>query len=227
MKHSKRTTAYRGTIKRTERYSIADAMAILTSSVNKAKFDESVEIHISLGIDPRKGDQLVRGTVTLPHGTGKDKKVVVFCGPDQEKNAKAAGAAIVGGEELINEIKTTEKCDFDIAIATPDMMKALAPIARILGQKGLMPNPKNGTVTDDVASAVKELKGGKVAFKNDSTANIHQIIGKISFGADKLAENCKIFVDDIKKMKPESVKSNYIKMVTVCSTMSPGIKISW
>ena len=192
----------------------------------KAKFDETIEVHFKLGIDVKMGDQQVRGTVALPHGTGKTKKIAVFCGSDKENEAKEAGADLVGNEELIKQIKQSGKIEFDLAVATPDMMKNLSQIAKILGPKGLMPSPKNETITTDIAKTVSQLKKGKIAFKNDDTANVHQIIGKRSFDTEKLAENFNALLAAIKKVKPSSSKGEYLKSVTVCSTMGPGIKVT-
>jgi len=189
----------------------------------RAKFDESLEIHIRTGIDPKKGEQQIRSTVVLPHGTGKSKKVAVFT--ENEKEAQDAGADIVGNEELIKKIKTKGIIDFDIAVATPDMMPKLAPIAKVLGPKGLMPSPKNETVTKDVAQTVKELKGGKITFKNDDTSNIHQILGKLSWEENKLRENFEVFIEAVKKAKPGGIKGDFIRSATLCSTMGPGVKL--
>ncbi|MBU4360969.1 50S ribosomal protein L1 [Patescibacteria group bacterium] len=189
----------------------------------KAKFDESVEVHIRAGIDPKKGEQQVRATCVLPHGTGKTKRIAVFT--ENEKEVKEAGADIIGGKDLIQEIKDKGVINFDIAVATPGIMKELAQIAKILGPKGLMPSPKNETVTKDVAKTIKELKGGKVAFKNDETSNIHQIIGKVSWDENKLKENYEAFMQAVNKAKPSGVKGIYIKAVTICSSMGKGIRI--
>jgi large subunit ribosomal protein L1 len=209
----------------TKSYNIEEAVE-LVKKTNKAKFDASVEVHFRLGIDPKKGDQQVRGAVSLPHGTGKSVKVAAFVSPANEKAAKAAGADFVGGEELIAEIKKTEKTDFQVAVAEPEMMKNLAVIAKILGTRGLMPSPKNDTVTQNPAKAVEELKKGKISFKNDDTSNIHAVIGKVSFDANKLAENFKTFLETIRKAKPNSSKGVYIKNASISSTMGPGVKVS-
>lgn len=189
----------------------------------KAKFDESLEVHIRTGIDPKKGEQQVRATVVLPHGTGKTKRVAVFTTNDQE--AKTAGADIVGGEELIKTIKDKGVIDFDVAIATPDMMPKLAVIAKILGPKGLMPSPKNETITKDITKTVKELKGGKIVFKNDDTSNIHQIIGKVSWDENKLIENYTALMQAINKSKPSGIKGSYLKSVAICSTMGKSVQV--
>ncbi|MEI7451928.1 MAG: 50S ribosomal protein L1 [Candidatus Falkowbacteria bacterium] len=206
-------------------YSIAEAIALVKKN-SKVKFDASVEVHFRLGIDPRKGEQQVRGAVSLPHGTGKTVKVAAFVSPSNEQACRDAGADYVGGEELIAEIKKTEKTDFAVAVAEPDMMRNLAQIAKILGTRGLMPSPKNDTVTADPAKAVAELKKGKVSFKNDDSGNIHSLIGKVSFDDAKLLENYNIMLDTIKKSKPSSSKGVYIKNISVSSSMGPGVKVS-
>ena len=206
-------------------YSIGEAIE-LSKNLKKAKFDASIEVHFRLGIDPKKGDQQVRSAVSLPHGTGKTVKVAAFVSPDKESAVKEAGADIFGGEDLIEEIAKSGKTDFEVAIAEPDMMKNLAKIAKILGTRGLMPSPKNETVTQNPAKAVEELKKGKISFKNDDTANVHAIIGKASFDNKKLEENFLTLIDAIKKSKPASSKGVYIKNVSLNATMGPGIKVS-
>jgi len=192
----------------------------------KAKFDESIEVHVSLGIDPRKGDQQVRGTVILPHGTGKTNRIAAFVSEAGEKEAKEAGAEIVGGENLISEIKKTGKCDFEVAIAEPAMMPKLAVIAKILGPKGLMPSPKNETITTNIKKTIEDLRKGKVNFKNDDTANIHQLIGKVSWDSQQIKENLEAFLEALKKAKPKGSKGTFFKGLTLCSTMGRGRKIS-
>ena len=198
-------------------------LAIETSGV---KFDASVEVHARLGIDPKKGEQQVRSTVVLPHGTGKSKKVAAFVSAEKEKEAKEAGADLIYGEEEIKKIKDTGKIEFEVAVTTPDMMPKLAQIAKVLGPKGLMPNPKTDTVGPNVKKMVEELKKGKVNFKNDDTSNIHQTIGKVSFGEKKLKENFTVFLEALKKAKPATAKGTYIQSLTICTTMGPAIKIS-
>ncbi len=210
---------------KTKAYAINEAIE-LAKKFSKTKFDSSLEIHLRLGIDTKKGDQQVRAAVSLPHGTGKTVKVAAFVTPDKEKEVKAAGADLVGGDELIAEIKKTEKTDFQVAVAEPVMMKSLAQIAKILGTRGLMPSPKNDTVTPDPAKAVAELKRGKVSFRNDDTGNVHVAIGKLSFGTDKLTENFNAIIEAIRKVKPSSSKGLYIKNASVSSTMGPGIKVA-
>ncbi len=197
----------------------------MTKQLAKAKFDASVELHVRLGINTKKSDQQIRAAVSLPHGTGKTIKVAAFVPADREAEAKQAGADLVGNDDLIAEIKKTEKTDFDVAIATPDMMKSLTVIAKILGTRGLMPSPKNETITTNPAKTIAELKKGKVSFKNDDTGNIHVAIGKISFGNDKLLENFQTMIEMIKKIKPATAKGSYIKNVSLSSTMGPGIKV--
>lgn len=210
---------------KTKSYALTEALELVKKFAS-TKFDGSVEAHFRLGIDVKKGDQQIRAAVSLPHGTGKTVKVAAFVTGENEKLAKAAGADIVGGEELIEEIKKTEKTDFEVAIATPDMMRLLAPIAKILGTRGLMPSPKNDTVTTNPAEAIAEIKKGKISFKNDDTGNIHMGIGKVSFENAKLAENLLAIVELVKKIKPAKAKGVYIKNISICSTMGPGIKVS-
>jgi large subunit ribosomal protein L1 len=197
----------------------------IVKKINRAKFDASIEVHFRLGIDPKKGDQQIRGTVSLPHGTGKTIKIAAFVSPENEKATKEAGADLVGGEDLIEEIKQKEKTDFSIAIAEPAMMKELAKIAKILGTRGLMPSPKNDTITQNPAETIKELKKGKISFKNDDTANLHLVFGKISFSDEKLLENFQAILEAIKRNKPASSKGVFIKNISICSSMSPAVKI--
>lgn len=206
-------------------YSLNEALEIL-KKITTTKFDASVEAHFRLGINPKKGDQQVRSAVSLPHGTGKTVRVAAFVSPANEKEVKEAGADLVGGEELIEKIKKSEKTDFEVAVAEPAMMRQLATIAKILGTRGLMPSPKNETVTPNVAQAVSELKKGKVSYKNDETANVHCLIGKVSFTSEQLADNYKSLLDSLRKGKPSSAKGTYIKSAFICSSMSPSIKIT-
>lgn len=210
---------------RLKAYSPEEALEIV-KKISKTKFDASVEVHFRLGINTKKGDQQVRGAVSLPHGTGKTVKVAAFVSPENEKAVKAAGADFVGGEELINEIKKTEKTDFQVAIAEPALMKNLAVIAKILGTRGLMPSPKNDTVTTNPAKTVEELKKGKISFKNDDTANVHTVIGKISFDTKKLVDNYQTLLDVVKKAKPASSKGSFIKNISISSSMSQGVKVN-
>jgi large subunit ribosomal protein L1 len=210
---------------KTKAYPIAEAIE-LTKKLSKVKFDASVEAHFHLGVDTKKGEQQVRLAVPLPHGTGKTIKIAAFVTPAKEKEVKQAGADFVGGEELINEIKKTEKTDFQVAVAEPSLMKNLAPIAKILGTRGLMPSPKNETVTTDPAKAVFELKKGKISVKNDDTGNLHVAIGKVSFDTQKLAENFNVLAEAVRKAKPATSKGVYLKNITITSTMGPGIKVA-
>ena len=205
-------------------YTIEEAIK-LVKEVAPEKFDAALEVHVRLGIDMSKSDQTVKGAVTLPHGTGKKIKVAVFAGESEAKAAKEAGAELVGGEDLIKKIKKTNKCDFEVAVATPDMMRSLAQVAKILGPKGLMPNPKTGTVDADPAKVVKELQAGKINFKNDPAGIIHQIIGKKSFDDAKLVENYNLFVGAVNKAKPNKIKGEYIKGITLCTSMGPGVRV--
>jgi len=204
-------------------YSLDEALKLVKENA-KAKFDESVEVHICTGINPKKGEQQVRSTCVLPNGTGKTKRVAVFT--ENEKEAQDAGADIVGGKELIEKIKTKAMIDFDIAVATPNMMKELAQIAKILGPKGLMPSPKNETVSTNIKKTVEELKGGKVAFKNDETSNIHQVIGKVSWPEEKLLENYNAFLSALNKAKPTGIKGIFVRSISICSTMGTGVKVA-
>lgn len=224
MPTGKRVTANAKKVEK-KAYGLAEAITLLQNT-QAPKFDESFEVHIRLGIDPKQGDQQVRGTVTLPHGIGQTKRIAVFATGEQELAAKEAGADLVGGKELIDKISQTGKADFDVAIATPDMMRELPKVAKVLGPKGLMPSPKNETVTTNVAKAVQELKKGKIAFRNDDTANIHQSIGKRSFTATQIEENLNAFVDAVRRAKPASAKGIYITNVTLTTTMGPGVKVA-
>lgn len=209
---------------KTKVYTLEEAVA-LTKKLSKCKFDASVEVHFRLGIDPRKGDQQIRSAVSLPHGTGKSVRVCAFVSPENEAAAKAAGADIVGGDDLIAQIKETEKTDFEVAVAEVKMMRNLAQIAKILGTRGLMPSPKNETVTPDPAKAIAELKKGKISFKNDDTSNVHVAVGKISFEDAKLVDNINTMIATIKKLKPAKAKGVYIRNISLSSTMGPGIKV--
>ncbi len=223
MQHGKKYKSASEKIDKNKTYSIDEAVKLVKE--NKiAKFDESVEVHIKLSIDTKKGEEMVRGTVVLPHGTGKTKKVAVITST-KAKEAKDAGADIVGGEEMIAKLKSG-KFNFEVLVATPEMMPKLAPVAKILGPKGLMPSPKTETVTDKIKETIEALKKGKINFKNDDSGNIHQIIGKVSFSGENLRENFLAFFEALKKAKPAAVKGKFIYSVTVCSTMGPGIKIS-
>lgn len=223
MKQSKSLRAAYDQIDREARYSVTEAVKLM-KKYSTVKFDATAEIHFTLGIDPRHADQQVRATVSLPHGTGKSVKVVVFCSDDKEKAAKAAGAIEAGSASLIEKINKGW-LDFDVAVAEPTMMKELAPIARTLGPKGLMPNPKAGTVTPDVEKAVKELVAGRLEFRNDKGGLIHTVFGKLSFDEKKLTENLEAMIKAVLDVKPAGVKGNYIETITINSTMGAGIKV--
>lgn len=223
MKRSKRYKTIREQVDKTKRYSIDEALETL-KKLSAVKFDESVEISMRMGVDPKRGDQNIRGAVTLPNGTGKSVKVLVFAEGDKAAEAKEAGADFIGDDETIEKIKKGFM-DFQVVIATPDMMKNVGKIGKILGPRGLMPNPKTGTVTPDVGKAVKESKMGKVNFRLDKSGNIHSLMGKLSFEKGKLAENIESFIKEIKRAKPQTAKGVYIKNVTLSSTMGPGVPI--
>ncbi|MBR6524256.1 MAG: 50S ribosomal protein L1 [Clostridia bacterium] len=210
---------------RAQQYDPAEAVA-LTVKMAKAKFDETVEAHIKLGVDSRHADQQVRGAVVLPHGTGKTVRVLVFAKGDKLAEAEAAGADFVGGEELIPKIQNDNWFDYDIIVATPDMMGVVGRLGKVLGPKGLMPNPKAGTVTMDVTKAINDIKAGKIEYRLDKTNIIHCPVGKVSFGADKLRENFETLMNAIVKAKPAAAKGQYLKSVTVTSTMGPGVKVN-
>ncbi|MEG0073332.1 MAG: 50S ribosomal protein L1 [Clostridia bacterium] len=204
----------------------ADEAIELLGKMPKAKFDESVELHIKLGVDSRQADQQVRGVIVLPNGTGKKVRVLVIAKDAKAKEAEEAGADFVGGEEMIQKIQTENWFDYDVVVATPDMMSVLGRVARVLGPKGLMPNPKAGTVAMDVAKAVKDIKAGKIEYRLDKTNIIHCPIGKVSFGAKKLTENFNTIVGAILKAKPAAAKGQYVKSIAVSTTMGPGVKIN-
>jgi large subunit ribosomal protein L1 len=208
---------------RNQQYLPVDAIRLL-KQLPVAKFDETVELAVRLGVDPRKADQMVRGTVTLPHGTGKSVRVAAFAQGDAAREATEAGADLVGGEDLVEQV-LKGNIDFEAAVATPDMMRVLGKAGRVLGPRGLMPNPKAGTVTDEIGKAVREIKGGKVEYRTDRQGNVHAIIGKRSFDERALLENYLTVVDEILRAKPSAAKGKYLKSVTVSSTVSPGIRI--
>ena len=220
---SKKRKAANAKVDKEKLYAIKDAMALL-KQVNTTKFDSSVDLHIRLGVDPRKADQALRGTVSLPHGTGKQKTVMVFCTPDKEAEAKAAGADYVGLDDLVTKVQGGFT-DVDAVVAMPSTMAKVGRLGRVLGPRGLMPNPKTGTVTMDVAGAVTEIKKGKISFRVDKFGIIQAPVGRISFDAGQLADNANEVLSTIVKMKPSSAKGIYMKSLTVASTMSPGIKI--
>lgn len=226
MKHGKNYVASAQKVDRSKLYDVEDALnlAIETST---AKFDETIELHVKLGVDPRNADQQVRGSVVLPHGTGKEVKVLVIAKGDKAEIAKANGADFVGAEDMIEKITKENWLGFDACITTPDMMGLVGRCARILGPRGLMPNPKSGTVTADVAKAIKDIKAGKVEYRLDKFGIIHVVVGKKSFGVAKLAENYEAVIDALAKAKPQAAKGTYFKSIAVASTMGPGIKVAY
>lgn len=225
---AKKTKKYLEAIKQVDRMRLYDASEALelVTNIATAKFDETVEAHVKLGVDSRHADQQVRGAVVLPHGTGKTKRVLVFAKGEKAKEAEVAGADFVGAEELVAKIQGENWFEFDIVVATPDMMGVVGRLGRVLGPKGLMPNPKSGTVTFDVARAIEEIKAGKVEYRLDKTNIIHVPIGKVSFGKEKLADNFATLLDAVIKAKPSAAKGQYLRTVTVASTMGPGVKIN-
>ena len=222
-KHGKKFTAARAAIPIDRTYTIEQAIP-LVQKVKFAKFDETIEVSLRLGVDPKHADQMVRGTVVLPHGLGKSKKVAAIAGGDKQKEAEAAGADIVGGDDLVEKIQGGFM-DFDAVVATPDMMRSVGKLGKVLGPRGLMPNPKTGTVSVDIAKAIKEIKAGKVEFRVDKTGIIHAPLGKMSFNGDALIANAHALVDSIVKAKPAAAKGKYLRSVTVSSTMGPGVRI--
>ncbi len=225
MKKGKRYLEAAKLIEKNKAYEVEEAMKLVLQT-GTAKFDETVELHMRLGVDPKHADQQVRGVVVLPNGTGKTVKVLVFAKGAKATEAQEAGADYVGAEEIIAKIQNEGWIDFDVCVATPDMMGLVGRIARILGPKGLMPNPKSGTVTMDVTKAINEIKAGKVEYRLDKTAIIHVPVGKKSFGAEKLIENMNVVVEAIQKAKPAAAKGTYIKSVSIASTMGPGVKVN-
>ena len=223
MKHSKRYNSHVEKLDPQKAYTLEEGVQLLKEMGN-AKLDESVDLAIRLGVDPKKADQMIRGTVALPHGTGKKVRVLVFCKSPKDKEAKDAGADYVGLEEYIQKIEKGWS-DIDAVVATPDVMKDVGKLGKFLGRKGLMPNPKTGTVTMDVAETVKQLKAGRIEFKVDRYGNIHALVGKVSFTFEQIVENIKTVIDQIVRLKPASAKGNYIQNITISSTMGPGIKL--
>lgn len=223
MNRSKRYSASAEKVKQTQNHSLDEGVKVL-KSLSAAKFDESVDIAVRLGVDPKKSDQMVRGTVSLPHGTGKKVRVLVLCKAPKDREAKEAGADFVGLEEYIKKIEEGWD-DVDAIVATPDVMKDVGKLGKYLGRKGLMPNPKTGTVTLEVADAVKQLKAGRIDFRVDRFGNVHATIGKVSFQEKQLSENIRAFMDQIVRLKPASAKGQYVRSVTISTTMGPGIKI--
>ena len=224
MAHGRKYREAASSYDKEHRYSAREAFDLI-KTLAPAKFDETVEVVYTLGIDPKKADQLVRGTVSLPHGTGKDVKVAVFCSPDKEAEAKEAGADIVGGAELIEKLQGGQELDADVDIATADMMSEVGKLGRVLGPRGLMPNPKSGTVTDDLAKTVAEFKAGKIEYRNDRYGNVHVPIGKVSFEIEQLFGNLKELTMEIQRARPAGAKGRYMRAMTVSSTMGPGVKV--
>src|SRR6187402_307999 len=222
-KHGKKFTAARAQIAADRNYTIEDAIP-LVQKVKFAKFDETVELSLRLGVDPKHADQMVRGTVVLPHGLGRSKRVLAIAGGEKQKEAEEAGADVVGGEEMVEKIQGGFM-DFDAVVATPDMMRAVGKLGKVLGPRGLMPNPKTGTVTPNVAQAVNEIKAGKVEFRVDKTGIVHAPVGKTSFPQQNLIDNAAALIDSIVRAKPAAAKGKYLKSITVSSTMGPGVKI--
>jgi len=205
-------------------YSLGDAVS-LVQKIKFSKFDETVEVHLRLGVDPKHADQMVRGTVVLPNGLGKSKRVLVIASGDKIREAQDSGADIVGGEEIVARIQQESWIDYDAVISTPDMMRSVGRLGKVLGPRGLMPNPKTGTVTTDVAKAIQEIKAGKVEFRVDKTGVIHAPVGKVSFVNDKLLENANSLIQAVIKAKPSAAKGKYVKSATICSTMGPGVAL--
>lgn len=225
MKHGKKYLDSVKLIDSTKLYDANEAVDLVLKTA-KAKFDETVDLSVRLGVDPRHADQQVRGTVILPHGTGKTVRVLVFAKGDKAKEAEAAGAEYVGAEELVSKIQNENWFDYDVVIATPDMMGVVGRLGKVLGPKGLMPNPKAGTVTFDIEKAVKDVKAGKIEYRVDKNSIIHVPIGKVSFGQEKLVENLKTIMDAIIRSKPAAAKGQYLRSVVLSSTMGPGIKVN-
>ena len=225
MKHGKRYTEAAKLIDRSQYYDVADAVSVIKKTAN-AKFDETVELHVRTGADGRHADQQIRGAVVLPHGTGKTVRILVFAKGPKEDEAKAAGADFVGGQELIPKIQNEGWLDFDVVVATPDMMGVVGRLGKVLGPKGLMPNPKSGTVTMDLTKAIADIKAGKVEYRLDKTNIIHCPVGKASFTEEQLRENLQALLDALNKAKPSSLKGAYMKSAVLTSTMGPGVKLN-
>jgi large subunit ribosomal protein L1 len=223
-KPGKKYTAAAAQVEPNKPYSLQEAVP-LVQKLKFTKFDETVEVHMRLGVDPKHADQMVRGTIVLPHGLGKSKRVLVIASGDKLREAEAAGADFVGGDNMVEKIQKEGWTDFDAVVATPDMMRSVGRLGKILGPRGLMPNPKTGTVTTDVAQAVREVKAGKVEFRVDKTGVIHAPVGKVSFETPKLFENANTLIQAVVRAKPSAAKGKYVKSVTVCSTMGPGVHL--
>jgi large subunit ribosomal protein L1 len=226
MKNGKKYEAAAKVVDRDKVYAPREAVDLL-SQMPRRKFDETVDLAVRLGVDPRKADQMVRGTVSLPHGTGKTVRVAVFAAGDQANEAREAGADVVGAQDLLDRIQKENFLDFDATVATPDMMGLVGRLGKLLGPRGLMPNPKAGTVTTDVGKAVREIKAGKLEYRVDKGANVHIPIGKRSFSNESLVENLQAVMDEIVRAKPAAAKGKYVKGVTLSATMTPGIKVDW
>ena len=225
MKHGKKYVDSAKLVERSRLYDTEEALELCIKT-GTAKFDETVEVHVKLGVDGRHADQQVRGAVVLPHGTGKTVRVLAICKPEKEEEARAAGAEFVGGADMVQKIQSEGWMDFDVVITTPDMMGMVGRLGRVLGPRGLMPNPKAGTVAPDIARAITEAKAGKIEYRLDKTNIIHCPIGKVSFGVEKLAENFATLLDAVNKAKPAAAKGQYIRSCVVASTMGPGVKIN-
>ena len=226
MAKSKKYSEAVALLEKNKKYSIDEAIELAKKTAT-TKFDSSIELHVRLGVNPKQGDQQVRATITLPHTVGKSKRVAAFVDADHEKEAKDAGADLIGGEELINKIKTSGKIDFDEAVSLPQMMPKLAQIAKILGPKGLMPSPKSETVGPDITKMVSELKAGKISYKNDDTANVHLTVAKVSFDNSKIKENLEAALDSIMKSRPSAAKGTYMRKVTIATTMGPSVEVEY
>lgn len=225
MNTSKKYQSAQKQVEKDKLYELNEACDLVIKT-HTTKFDATVEIHINLNIDPKHSDQQVRSTVILPHGTGKEKVIAAFVSEELVQEVQAAGADFAGSSDLVEKVKKGNWTDFDIAVATPDMMREIAKVGKILGTKGLMPNPKAGTVTSDVVQAIKEIKGGKIEYRNDPQGIIHVPVGKVSFGADKLQENINSLIKTLKQSKPSGIKGSFIKTVVICNTMGPGIALN-
>jgi large subunit ribosomal protein L1 len=223
-KPGKKYTAAAAQVEPNKPYSLQEAVPLI-QKLKFTKFDETVEVHMRLGVDPKHADQMVRGTIVLPHGLGKSKRVLVIASGDKLREAEAAGADFVGGDNMVERIQKEGWTDFDAVVATPDMMRSVGRLGKILGPRGLMPNPKTGTVTTDVGQAVREVKAGKVEFRVDKTGVIHAPVGKVSFDTGKLFENANTLIQAVVRAKPAAAKGKYVKSVTVCSTMGPGVPL--
>ncbi|MBM3708689.1 MAG: 50S ribosomal protein L1 [Actinobacteria bacterium] len=224
MSKGKRLKKARALVDPTREYSVDEAVT-LVKQTSTVKFDAAVEMHLRLGTDTKKAEHIVRASVVLPFSTGKKRRIAVFCSPEREQEAKTAGADLIGGAELVKKIQQTGKVDFDVAITTPDFMKAMATVARILGPKGLMPNPKSETITTNLSKAITELQKGKLTFRSDAQGIVHAAVGRVSMGDEELKANIGSFLDAVKKAKPQELKGTYLKSVTLASSMGPGIRV--